>query len=83
LRIEKEIKKLEVWRNIITPALPGGSTLSAQIGCPDEEMWSGKLMEKLILYNGKGKRKDGILGISRLSVIHEGTSIFIYPHDFT
>ena len=36
-----------------------------------------------VRFNGEGKRKDGILGISRLSVIHEGTSIFIYPHDFT
>ncbi len=34
-----ELKKSEV-RKIITPVLPDG-TLSAQIGCPDEEMRSG------------------------------------------
>jgi len=48
------VEKSEV-RKIITPVLPG-STLSAQIGCPDDEMRSGKLMEKLIkCIMGKGK----------------------------
>jgi len=72
------VKKLEVG-NIITLVLPDG-TLSAQIGCPDEEMRSGKLIE-----NGQWewKRMNGILVISRLSVIHEENAIFIYPHYFT
>ena len=50
-KLEVRSRKSEIrnqkWRNIITPVLPGG-TLAAQIGCPDEEMRSGKLMEKLI-----------------------------------
>jgi len=67
------VKRLEVG-NIITPVLPDG-TLSAQIGCPDEEMRSGKYRRM-----GNEKRNEGGNG---LSVIHEATSIFIYPHYFT
>ena len=68
-----ELKKSEV-RKIITPVLLDG-TLSAQIGCPDEEMRSGKYRRM-----GNEKRNEGGTG---LSVIHEATSIFIYPHYFT
>jgi hypothetical protein len=54
--------------------LPDG-TLSAQIGGPDEEMRSGKYRRMV-----NEKRNEGGNG---LSIIHEATSIFIYPHYFT
>ena len=71
--VKKEVKRLEVG-NIITPVLLDG-TLSAPIGCPDEEMRSREYRRMV-----NEKRNEGGNG---LSVIHEATSIFIYPHYFT